>query len=387
MVVIARPGASQGALPALAAGWAAGPAPFLDALAEAAAEPVPRLLLAPFRVLVRPLAAHSLESWVRAMGPALGLLLVHYVWVIRSDTAFEEAAAETSLQRARRSAERGARPPTPGPARRRLPRLLRLAPLGRPAGAILWKNLVAVVRTRRARNAALAFVAAGAVAGLLSFGPNGGIAELAGWLATTWAAMALVIGPQWIRNDLRSDLLKLDLLRSYPIPGRAVVAAEAAGSTLVLTALQLGLLLIAYLAFLGNARLELDLETRTCVLVVAILCLPGINFVGMLIQNGAALLFPAWVHLGAGRPGGVEALGQNMLMIVAYSATLAAVLAGPGALAAALFALLRDGLGWWAAVPASAVLLSGLAVEALVALRWLGGVFERTDPAGANLAA
>jgi len=230
-------------------------------------------------------------------------------------------------------------------------------------------------------------VAAGAVAGLLSFGPNGGIAELAGWFATTWAAMALVIGPQWIRNDLRSDLLKLDLLRSYPIPGRAVVAAEAAGSTLVLTALQLGLLLIAYLAFLGNARLELDLGTRTCVLVVAILCLPGINFVGMLIQNGAALLFPAWVHLGAGRPGGVEALGQNMLMIVAYSATLAVVLAGPGALAAALFALLRDGLGWWAAVPASAVLLSGLAVEALVALRWLGRVFERTDPAGANLAA
>ena len=58
---------------------------------------------------------------------------------------------------------------------------------------------------------------------------------MAGWLAATWAALTLVIGPQWIRNDLRSDLLKLDLLRSYPLPGRAVVAAETAASTLVLT--------------------------------------------------------------------------------------------------------------------------------------------------------
>ena len=79
----------------------------------------------------------------------------------------------------------------------------------------------------------------------------------------------------------------------------------------MLTALQIGLLLVAYFAFLGNAHMYPSLGLRTLVLATAVACLPGINYLGLLIQNGAALLFPAWVHLGSGRPGGVEALGQT----------------------------------------------------------------------------
>ena len=56
-----------------------------------------------------------------------------------------------------------------------------------------------------------------------------------------------------------------------------------------------------------------DLEERTLAAPRQPSCLlPGINLLGMLIQNGAALLYPAWVRLGSGRPGGVEALGQNI---------------------------------------------------------------------------
>ena len=374
----------QDSLPALAAGWAAGIASFLDALAEAAAAPVPRLLLAPFRAMIRPLAAHSLADWTSAMGPAVLLLVLHYVWVVRADTAFEEAAAEASLHRARQRAGRGGAA-TPQLVHRRLPSFLRLAPLGWTGGAILWKNLLAVVRLRRTRNAVVALLIAGLVAGLLSFNPAGQIAEVAGWFTATWAGLTIVIGPQWIRNDLRNDLLKLDLLRSYPLRGRSVVGAEATASTLVVTALQLGLMLVAYLAFLGNTTMEPDLQTRSAVLLAAVVCLPGVNYLGMLIQNGTALLFPAWVHLGTGRPSGVEALGQNMLMIVAYLALLAAVLVVPAALAAGLFIALETAIGWWAAVPAVLVLQAAIAMEAAVMLRWLGRVFERTDPAGAGI--
>ncbi len=378
--VIAIVWSVQDALPTLAAGWAAGPTTFLDALAEAAAEPLPRIVLAPFRALIRPLAAHSFAEWVRAMGPALVLLALHYIWVIRADTAFEEAAAEASLLRARQVSARGGAAALPSLAHRRLPPLFRLAPLGWPGGALLWKNLLAVVRTRRARNMALAFVVGAVAAAALSFQGDGTVAEIAGWLATTWAALSLVIGPQWIRNDLRSDLLKLDLLRSYPLPGRSVVAAETAASTLVLTCMQLGLLLIAYIAFIGVPDLDPPLDLRTAVLAAAVVCLPGINFLGMLIHNGTALLFPAWVHLGSNRPGGVEALGQNMLMIVAYAALLAMALAAPAAIAAGLGILLEGSLGWWAAVPASLVLLVGIAAESVVLVRRLGRVFERMEP-------
>lgn len=270
---------------------------------------------------------------------------------------------------------------------RRLPRLLPLAPVGWPGAAILWKNLLAVVRTRRARNATMAFVVAAAVATLLSFGRTTRFAEIAGWFTASWAGLAVVIGPQWVRNDLRNDLLKLDLLRSYPLRGRAVVGAEAAASTLVLTVLQLALLLVAYLAFLGNTEMDLELATRSAVLLAAAACLPGVNYLGMLIQNATALLLPAWVHLGMGRPGGVEALGQNMLMIVAYLAALGAALAVPAALTLAVFGGLEPALGWGAALPAWLVLQVAVAAEAAVLLRWLGGVFDRTDPAVAGIPA
>jgi hypothetical protein len=227
---------------------------------------------------------------------------------------------------------------------------------------------------------AAAFLVGAVAAAALSFQGDGTVAEIAGWLATTWAALSLVIGPQWIRNDLRSDLLKLDLLRSYPLPGRSVVAAETAASTVVLTCMQLGLLLIAYIAFIGVPGLDPPLDLRTAVLAAAVVCLPGINFLGMLIHNGTALLFPAWVHLGSNRPGGVEALGQNMLMIVAYAALLALALALPAAIAAGLGILLEGSLGWWAAVPAALVLLVGIAAESAVLVRRLGRVFERMEP-------
>jgi len=375
----------QAALPDLAAGWAGGLTTFLDALTDAAAAPVPRVLLAPFRAMIRPLSARTVAEWLRAIGPALVLLVLHYIWVIRADSAFEETAAEAALRRARHAASRGRAPPEL--AHRRLPALLRLAPVGWPAGAILWKNLLAVVRTRRARTMASLFAAAAVAAALLSFETHGTIPEVLGWLASTWAGLAVVIGPQWIRNDLRSDLLKLDLLRSYPVNGRAIVAAEAAASTLVLTALQLALMIVAYLAFLGNDHMEPSLPVRTAVLAGGAVCLPGINYLGMLIQNGAAVLFPAWVHLGAGRPSGVEALGQNMLVIIAYSAVLGAALLLPAALALGLYAGIRSGGDWWALPPAALVLLAGMAIEAAVMLRWLGRVFDATDPSGAEIAA
>ncbi|HEV7365353.1 MAG TPA: putative ABC exporter domain-containing protein [Gemmatimonadales bacterium] len=373
------------ALPEVAAAGAGGPRSFLSAAAEAAQRPLPTILTYPFRVMVRPLAAHSASQWLAALWPALVLMVLHYVWVVRADTAFEEAAVEASLRRAKALSERR----TGSAGRSRLPRttgpLLRLAPVGWPAGAILWKNLVAVTRTRRARNAALTLALAGVLVGALSFQPEGALSEIAGWLTLSWAALTILTGSQYVRNDLRGDLLKLDLLRSYPLRGWSVVIAEAGASTLMLTAIQLSLLGLAYLAFLGNETMVPDLEERTLLLLAAIVFLPGINLLGMLIQNGAALLYPAWVRLGSGRPGGVEALGQNLLMTIAFVALLAVTLVVPAAISGGGFLLLRPALGGWAALPATALALGAMAFEAALMVEWLGRIFERTDPTAAGL--
>jgi hypothetical protein len=263
--------------------------------------------------------------------------------------------------------------------------LIRLSPTGWPAGAILWKNLVAGTRVKRIRNAALILGAAGAMVCALSFDPGGTLAELAGWLAVFWAALMVITGPQYVRNDLRSDLLKLDLLRSYPLRGWSVVLAEVGASTVVLTVLQFCLLGIAYLAFLGNQTMVPDLEERTFLLLVSLAVLPAINGLGMLIQNGAALLYPAWVRLGSGRAAGVEVLGQNLLMMVAFVALLTGTLILPVTVGGGGFLLLRPVLESWAIIPALVLGLGIIGFEAALILEWLGRIFERTDPASAGI--
>jgi hypothetical protein len=129
-----------------------------------------------------------------------------------------------------------------------------------------------------------------------------------------------------------------------------------------------------------------DLQGRTMLLAAALLFLPAINFLGMLIQNGAALLYPAWVRLGSGRTAGVEALGQNLLMVIAFLALLLLTLILPVGIGGGLFLLLRSGVGDWAIVPAAVVALGVMAFEAALLVDWLGRIFERTDPSSAGIA-
>src|SRR3954447_3274508 len=350
---------------------------FLSAVAAAFDHPLPRLLMYPFRILIRPLGAHSVADWLAALWPALLLMVLHYVWVVRSDTAFEEAAAEVSLRRATALMSRSIRA---APRTRPRRAVVRLSATGWPAGAILWKNLVAATRTRRMRNLAVSLALAGGIVSLLSFDPEGTLAEAAGWLALFWAGLMVITGPQYVRNDLRGDLLKLDLLRSYPLRGWSVVLAEAAASTLMLSLMQIPLLALSYLAFLGNQTLEAGLEERTLLLLLSFVFLPPINLLGMLIQNGAALLYPAWVRLGAGRPGGVETLGQNLLMVIAFAVLLALTLLIPAGLAGGSYLLLRPGLEEWGLIPAGILALIAIGFEAAWMVEWLGNLFERTDP-------
>jgi hypothetical protein len=105
----------------------------------------------------------------------------------------------------------------------------------------------------------------------------------------------------------------------------------------------------------------------------------------MLIQNGAALLYPAWVRLGSGRAAGVEALGQNLLMMIAFLALLSLTLVLPAAIGGGTFLLLRGLLEAWAVIPAAMVGLGVMGFEAALMVDWLGGVFERTDPAAVGI--
>jgi hypothetical protein len=361
------------ALPSLERLGSEGGAALLRAAEALAAAPLTRELLLPFRLAVAPVTATDSAAWGAAMGPATVLLLLHYAWVLRAETAFEEAAAEWSLARARRrsGADRASPRGTVSPT------LLPLAPVGSAAAALVWKNLAAVFRQRRVRFAVLSYGAFSAGLALASAFEARGLTRAVGALALTWAGFGLLLGPQWVRNDLRRDLRQMDLLRTFPLRGRTVVAAEAAASTVSLTLIQLTLLGAAWLAFAGEAGGETTLRERTLFLGAAAVVLPLINYTALLLQNGAALLYPAWMSAIGEGAGGLEALGQNLLATVAFALLLALLLAPPAA-SGLLLAMLLGG-GTTAIALGGALGLAVLGAEAAVLAQVLGSVYDRTD--------
>ena len=95
-----------------------------------------------------------------------------------------------------------------------------LAPDGPPETAILWKNLILVGRYVSLRTL-LRLLPLVVVLGVVArANAGGGVAAFAGAMALPLAAMAVLLGPQMMRNDLRQDLARLPLLKTWPVRGR-----------------------------------------------------------------------------------------------------------------------------------------------------------------------
>lgn len=356
-----------------------------DAFVEASRLPLPALVLAPFAAVVRPLGAEA-GDWPVAMLPALGLLLLHYVWVVRSDAAFEEAAAEASFLRARELEARRSGGQVPSRREKYSPALTRLRPEGRPEAAIFWKNITMVLRRRRARVLYATFaVLLLAAAAATDLAPR--IAHMVGIAVLTWGGLLVVLGPQWARNDFRTDLAHLDLLRSYPVEPDALVRAEAGAAALVVSLAQFVLLAIGTVALSASPEIELTGAERTVAAISALVLLPALNFMGLMIMNGAALLFPAWVRTAHSRAGGIDTLGQNVLTAAAYLLALTVALLVPVAVGAGAGFLARPALGISAGVVAAAVAAVVLGLQAWLLSLWLGSAFERIDPSTAGIEA
>jgi hypothetical protein len=224
-------------------------------------------------------------------------LALAYLWVIRSDVSFEEAALERSERTAQRlearkpglalahalRSRRVRRPPFP------------LEPEGLPFVAIFWKNLISSGQLRFSRLLALALAilaaAAWAVAGGSSSpgmipamvgGASGGIRLL----------FSAFMGPVVMREDLRSDLLHLDLIKTYPVPGWSVVLGEIMAPAAILACTEWFLLFLAVSLLPGLGDHALSAYQRLVFGISAAFLLPCFSLLGVLIQNAAALLMP-----------------------------------------------------------------------------------------------
>lgn len=343
--------------------------------------PAPRLLQ-PFRWVVRPFLAHDALEFLRAIGPALALLVAHYLWVMRSNVAFEEASLALAQRRAEAiTAVRRGSFPGGKHKRRRDPFVLR--PTGAPAIALLWKNLIGAGSVFTSRTVVLLGIIVCVPALILGLNMRGSdLVPALGLFLLMAILWSLLLGPQVLRHDFRSDLRNADLLKLYPLAGWRIVLGELLAPAAILTVLQ-WLALLAAAAIIhripGNGPV-IPVLTRVSIAIAAAMLLPMLNLISLLIPNAAVLLFPSWFQSGQDATQGIEATGQRLIFMLGQTLVFALSLL-PAALAfAAVFFLGRLAVDWVFTVPfagLAAALMLG--IEVGVGVMMLGRIFEKFD--------
>jgi len=373
-------------LPVIEAAFGASFGAGVDAVTRALHTGAGAVLSWPLRAMVDPLLARTPRDLLAALPAGLLMLGAHIWWVVGSSLAFEEAATEAAVRRARQiDAMRKGRGWTGAAKGSAGLQSSRLAERGSIAGAIAWKNMLGIRREFSPRS--LVIIGVATVAGVLSLhGQRLPPAEALAGILMFAAALVTLLGPLALRYDLRRDLELLDVLKSYPVRGRTVVQGEVGALLLTLSGVAGVLVVAAFLLTLTDPSLP-ELGDRAAILAAVLAGIPTVMVVFLLVQNASVLLFPAWVTVGAQRAVGLEATGQRMLLTL--GSLLALVIALLPAAVVAVVVMWGAGFagvgGPWSV---TAGVLGGAAVvggESWIAMRLLGGVFDRLDPSSAGI--
>ena len=350
----------------------------LPILSTAFASPPLSWVIYPFRVALAPAVTPAGAAWARAMLPALGLLALHFVWVLRSDAAFEEVAAQASAARAKRLDDMRARRLTGAVSVKSARRTIALRPIGAPAMALVWKNTLWLVRTGQLRP----LVGLPVVLMIAAFALSTRTPQLALTIAGLCGIFCLVMlffGPMTMRNDLRGELRRLSMIKTLPLTGQQIIFAEVASSASPSAAVQYLLVIVGLVSMLLSHESPWSLPVRLAIVVAAPLLLIGLNLANFTIHNAFALLFPGWVRLGESSPGGIEVMGQAMLTSIVTLLMLALLLIGPGLGVTAVYFVLRHQVAAMVLV-AGTIAGAALCLEAYLLAEMLGGTLERTEP-------
>jgi hypothetical protein len=339
-------------------------------------------LLYPFRLVIRPYLARDAAAFLLALWPALVLLVLHYIWVIRSNVAFEEASLALAQKRAQliSAAKQGQLTPSKHKIRR-APFILDSA--GPPAVALLWKNLIAAGNLFRTRSVIILMCVLGGVGISVSMGSaQSGTGAVVGMLVGMALLWSIMLGPLVLRYDFRSDLKSMDLLKQFPLPGWRVVLGELLAPAIILTFAQWLLLFVGVIAARSpETEHAFDFPDRLAIGFGLALVFPMLNLISFLIPNAAVLLFPAWFQSGQDATQGIEATGQRLIFGLGQFAVFLVALLPAGALAGCAYLVMTYfGLSWKLAVPLAAipaaVMLGG---EAVLGIGLLGKAFEKFD--------
>jgi hypothetical protein len=182
-------------------------------------------------------------------------------------------------------------------------------------------------------------------------------------------------------SDLRGDLRHMELLKTWPVKGGALIRGEMLWPALLLT-------MLAWLAFACGTILSVTAFPswtagwRVSVWAATSLVAPALIFAQYTIHHTAAVMFPAWIPADNDMRG-FDSMGQRLILFGGVLLGLV-VMVAPAALAGGIvgygfFRLTGSPLMF---VPGAAVCLTIVAVEVLLATEALGPLYDRIDLSG-----
>ena len=367
--------------------------------ARATADGVAGWMLLPIRLALAPLFAQGFGAYLLALIVPLLLLVVLHEVLMRSKARFEEEAMQHARHEARRRTRSFRREKLSTPSRRRVP--FHLAPTGGPVAAVLWKNLLQTGRipvrwtVLGALVVLLAFIVIPLV--LRSTAMLSGLGLLVGFIMTI--AFPL-ISSMSLRIDMRTELGHIDLVRTWPVTGMRFVLGQVLSPAVIGAAGGIfGMSLM--LAALTGSRLKTVLRgiessnpllpgeggeifgvpwliAMVFFMLGAAPLVASVAFLASSLMNQVALMFPAWIRLGADAARGIEAFGQRIIFSsVVFLSLLVTLLPGIGLIAVAAIVQWSLRIPWgvwdlplWGLLGAAPVVGAALLVVRAASRQW-----------------
>lgn len=297
------------------------------------------------------------------------------------NVSFEEASIGVSQKKAaRQQRSRGQRSGT-FVMFRRAPAPFKLHETGPVETAVVWKNLIALMRNSIAWVVVFAAVLAFMLAMAL-WSHETPVYTAVGSMLLFMSCFFPLMGPNIFSNDLRLDMPRLEVLKSYPISGERLIAAEIAAPLLVISILEMLFATSASIMIgLGQvSKFTRFVATPQFIVLILLLTLP-VCAVQLLIRNAIPVLFPAWAMRAKDEPRGFVMMGQRLVtlagnvLVLGVAMIPAAIVFLPSLWVAYRFFAGNPAFVAVAAMPAVAVILA----EAWFGVKALGAQFEKID--------
>jgi ABC-2 type transport system permease protein len=257
----------------------------------------------------------SVATLAVACGALIGIGFLFFQIAARLNFSFEEASVTASQKRqGLRASIRDRRAGRVVVFRRaRVP--FHLTERSGPELAIVWKNLTAALRTSLAWMVLIVVIfSAFAVDAAIMRGSNMHMGVAA--ISLMLCGLFPFLGSNILRQDLRLDLPRIELLKSYPIRGDRLVLAEIATPALIVAIVEVFLLSgTAILTHLSGDASQLARWVSPEFIVIALLFAIPICAMQLLIRNAVVILLPGWATQAPDESRGFAVFGQRLVIL------------------------------------------------------------------------